>query len=173
MEMLRARFINGADAKGIDAIHADTVFSQLAGYAGFGFCKSHSASFALIAYQSLWLRHYYPAPYSASLLNTQPMGFCSPEVILGDARRHGVDVLPPDIHQSAWEYTVEQGERPVLRTGLSAVKALGEAIYKAMDAARQEAQFADLRDLLWRSKLPKSAVNNLIRAGASGYVLSR
>jgi len=96
------------------------------------------------------------------------MGFYSPEVILGDARRHGVDVWPPDIHRSAWGYTVEQDSngRPALRTGLSAVKALGQAGYERLDAARHTAPFADLRDLLWRSKLPKSAIQNLIRAGA-------
>ena len=150
MEMLRARFVRGAVGQGIDETSADAVFTQLAGYAGYGFCKSHSASFALVAYQSLWLRHYHPAAYYAALLNNQPMGFYSPEVILGDARRHGVDVLPPDVHRSAWDYTVEldaQG-RPALRTGLAAVKALGKAGYDRLHAARHAAPFADLRDLL-------------------------
>ena len=166
MDMLCARFISGAEGKGIDNVAAGTVFSQLAGYAGFGFCKSHSASFALIAYQSLWLRHYYPSEFYCALLNNQPMGFYSPEVILGDARRHDVDVLPPNIQASAWEYTVERSDGCVaLRTGLSAIKALGKAAYERLNAARQDRAFADLRDLLWRSKLPKSIIENCIRAG--------
>ncbi len=166
MEMLRARFIEGAAHQEIDVATANSVFDQLAGYAGYGFCKSHSASFALIAYQSLWLRHYYPAEFYCALLNSQPMGFYSPEVILGDARRHGLDVLPPDIHVSAWEYTVEHGARPALRTGLVAVKGMGEAAYARVDAARQAAPFTGLRDLLGRTHLPKSLLENLIRAGA-------
>lgn len=167
MERLRARFVSGAADNGIDAEMAGSVFSQLAGYAGFGFCKSHSASFALIAYQSLWLRQYHPAEFYASLLNNQPMGFYSPEVILGDARRHGVDVLPPDIHLSAWNYSVERSDgRVALRTGLLAVKALGAAGFERLDAARKEAPFSDLRDLLWRARLPKTLIENMIRAGA-------
>ena len=168
LEALRGRFVQGAAAQGIDAPAADAVFTQLAGYAGYGFCKSHSASFALIAYQSLWLRHYYPAEFTCALLNHQPMGFYSPEVVLGDARRHGVDTLPPDLARSAWGYAVERGTdgRKRLRTGLAAVQALGHAAYDRLDAARAVAPFTDLRDLLHRAKLPKSTVQNLIRAGA-------
>lgn len=166
LERLRARFVEGAAKQEIDATTAHDVFTQLSGYAGFGFCKSHSASFALIAYQSLWLRHYYPAEFYCSLLNSQPMGFYSPEVILGDARRHGVDVLPPDVHVSGWGYTVEQRERLALRTGLAAVKGMGEAAFERLDAARQTQRFTDLRDLLWRSRLPKGLIENAIRAGA-------
>lgn len=169
MELLRARFVSGAAGKGIDGHTADTVFTQLAGYAGYGFCKSHSASFALIAYQSLWLRHYYPAEFYCALLNNQPMGFYAPEVILGDARRHGVDVLPPDIHRSAWGYAVEEVERGqyALRTGLSAIQTLGRAAFERLDAARRNTPFTDLPDLLVRTRLPKSLIENLIRAGAT------
>lgn len=168
MEMLKARFVEGAARREIDAVSAASVFDQLAGYAGYGFCKSHSASFGLIAYQSLWLRHYYPAEFYASLLNSQPMGFYSPEVILGDARRHGVDVLRPDIHLSAWGYAVARDDegQAALRTGLSAVRALGLTVYERLDAARKERPFADMRDLLRRSRLPKSTIENFIRAGA-------
>ena len=71
------------------------VRAQLAGFAGYGFCKSHAASFALIAYQTLWLKRYHAPAFYCALLNQQPMGFYPPEVIVGDARRHGVDTLPP------------------------------------------------------------------------------
>src|SRR5690606_13119262 len=90
----------------------------------YGFCKSHAASFALIAYQTLWLKCYFPAAFYGALLNHQPMGFYSPEVLIHDAQRHDVALLPPDIHRSAWRYTCEG---LALRTGLCAVAGLGEA----------------------------------------------
>ena len=160
LDHLRARFRSGAAAHGIDTATADQVFTQLAGYAGYGFCKSHSASFALIAYQSLWLKHTYPAPYYAALLNQQPMGFYTPEVILGDARRHGVDILPPDLALSRWEYTVEGS---ALRTGLVAVKELGAAAYQRLAASLPH---TNLRDLLHRARLSPELIAHLIRAGA-------
>ncbi|HXF63378.1 MAG TPA: error-prone DNA polymerase [Caldilineaceae bacterium] len=170
IDKLRARFIAGALKQGIAAEEAGAVFAQLAGYAGYGFCKSHSASFALIAYQSLWLKHYYPAEFYCALLNMQPMGFYSPEVILGDARRHGLAVLPPDINLSQWRYTVENG---ALRTGLAAVSGLGESGYARIAEARQQGPFTDLRDLLHRTCLPKRLIANLIRAGALDGIGSR
>jgi error-prone DNA polymerase len=190
MTKLRQRFVQGAQGKGIGDEQAGAIFDQLAGYAGYGFCKSHSASFALIAYQSLWLRRYYPAPFYCALLNQQPMGFYSSEVVIGDARRHGVDLLPPDIHRSHWQYTVERtGEAPALlptlplraigeirgkssespaalRTGLSAVKALGEQGWQRIEQARNQSPFQSLDDFCQRTRLPTDIVANLIRAGA-------
>ena len=69
---------------------AEEAFHQLQGFATYGFCKSHAAAFALIAYQTLWLKMYYPAEFYCALLNHQPMGFYSPEVVMGDAQRHGM-----------------------------------------------------------------------------------
>ena len=107
MAELRDRFVRGAQGKGIEAVVAEAIFQQLAGFAGYGFCKSHAASFALIAYQTLWLKRYHAAAFYCALLNQQPMGFYPPEVLLGDARRHGVDALPPDVNRSKWRYTLE------------------------------------------------------------------
>ena len=85
MAALRDRFVHGAQEKGIETFVAEAIFQQLAGFAGFGFCKSHAASFALIAYQTLWLKRYHAAAFYCALLNQQPMGFYPPEVLLGDA----------------------------------------------------------------------------------------
>jgi error-prone DNA polymerase len=109
MAALRARFLAGARANGVEAAVAEEVFTQLQGFATYGFCKSHAASFALIAYQTLWLKAHYPAEFYCALLNHQPMGFYSPEVIAGDARRHGITVLRPDVNQSEDGCTLEQG----------------------------------------------------------------
>jgi error-prone DNA polymerase len=78
LEAFRERFIEGAAGKGVDAAIADTVFDKLVGFSGFGFPKAHAAAFGLLAYQSTWLRHYYPAEFLCALLNEQPMGFYPP-----------------------------------------------------------------------------------------------
>ena len=84
----------------MDAEVADTVFDKLVGFSGFGFPKAHAAAFGLLAYQSTWLRHYYPAEFLCALLNEQPMGFYPPATLVRDAQRHGVEILPVDINLS-------------------------------------------------------------------------
>jgi error-prone DNA polymerase len=125
-------------------------------------------SFALIAYQTLHLKHYHAPAFYCALLNQQPMGFYAPEVILGDARRHGVDLLGPDIHISDWRYTLERTSagRWAIRTGLVAVAELGETLWARLAEARAAAPFQDLGDFCRRSGLPRDSVQALIRAGA-------
>ncbi|NJN83658.1 MAG: hypothetical protein HC802_16175 [Caldilineaceae bacterium] len=125
-------------------------------------------SFGLIAYQSLWLKHYYPAPFYCALLNQQPMGFYSSEVIIGDAKRHGIDLLPPDVNRSAWEYTIEKVDMsaPKLRIGLRTVKGLGIQAWEIIEQARKGDPFRDLDDLCRRTRLHQDIVQNLIRSGA-------
>lgn len=163
MARLQARFVAGAAGKGIDPDSAAHIFAQLSDFAGYGFCKSHSASFALIAYQTLYLKHYHAPAFYAALLNQQPMGFYSSEVILGDARRYGVDLLPPNVNLSDWRYTLEGNK---LRGGLMAVAELGEAGWQRLAQARGEGVFADLADPVRRSRLPRDTLQALIRAGA-------
>jgi error-prone DNA polymerase len=138
LEALRVRFLAGAAGQGIEAATGEAIWQLLAGFAGYGFPKSHAASFALIAYQSLYLKLYYPAAFYCALLNQQPMGFYSTEVIIGDARRHGVALLPPDVNRSEWRYTLEQTDEgeTALRSGLCAVKGLGEAGWKRIEGVR-------------------------------------
>ncbi|HEY7068056.1 MAG TPA: DNA polymerase III subunit alpha, partial [Chloroflexota bacterium] len=100
MAAMRQRFVDGAVANEIDAATAHHVFDLLGGFAAYGFCKSHAAAFALLTYQSAWLRLYHPAEFYAALLNNQPMGFYSPEVIVNEAQRRGVPVLPVDVNLS-------------------------------------------------------------------------
>jgi error-prone DNA polymerase len=107
MAAMRQRFVDGAVANEIDAATAHQVFDLLGGFAAYGFCKSHAAAFALLTYQSAWLRLYHPAEFYTALLNNQPMGFYSPEVIVNEAQRRGVPVLPVDVNQSRARCTVE------------------------------------------------------------------
>jgi error-prone DNA polymerase len=125
MEALRERFIAGASANGVEQRVAEEAFSQLEGFATYGFCKSHAAAFALVAYQTLWLKAHYPAEFYCALLNQQPMGFYSPEVVVNDARHHGLTVLRPDVNRSLDECTLESTvSPPVILNGLTAQHSL-------------------------------------------------
>ncbi|MCV5804551.1 hypothetical protein OFN34_37715, partial [Escherichia coli] len=77
-----------------DLAFAERIFEQICGFGEYGFPESHSASFAVLAYCSAWLKYYYPSEFYTALLNSQPMGFYSPSQLVQDARRHGVEVLP-------------------------------------------------------------------------------
>ena len=83
------------------------MFARIAGFAEVGFPKAHAAAFGLLAYQTAWLRAYYPAESLCALFNAQPMGFYGPHVLVNDGRRHGVEVLPPDINRSGADCTIE------------------------------------------------------------------
>jgi error-prone DNA polymerase len=107
LEAFRERFVEGAAGKGVDDETANAVFDKLVGFSGFGFPKAHAAAFGLLAYQSTWLRHYYPAEFLCALLNAQPMGFYPPATLVRDAQRHGVEVLPVDVNLSAARCVVE------------------------------------------------------------------
>ncbi len=100
MERFRDAFLRGAKTKGVRAEDAMAMFDKLRAFSEFGFPKSHAYAFAVLAYQSAWLRHYYAAEYYAALLNNQPMGFYAPHVLLGDARRHAVHTLRVSINRS-------------------------------------------------------------------------
>jgi len=163
MEELRQRFLQGARQNGISKTVAERVFDTLKGFAEYGFCKSHAAGFALLAYQSAWLKCYYPAEFYAALLNNQPMGFYTPEVIIGDAKRHGVGVLPVDINRSHARCTIEEGK---IRLGFRYVKEMGEAAIASLEEARAKAPFASLGDFYRRTDLSREAVENLTLAGA-------
>ncbi|MFN8472120.1 MAG: DNA polymerase III subunit alpha [Anaerolineae bacterium] len=163
MARLRERFVQGALANGLDEALAEEIFGQLAAFAAYGFCKSHAAAFALLAYQTLWLKVYHPAPFYCALLNQQPMGFYAPEVVIGDARRHGVPTRLPDINCSAEACLLEDG---AIRLGLRYVSGLGPAAIERLLTARADGLFTNLVDLCRRTRLPRGIVENLIRGGA-------
>jgi error-prone DNA polymerase len=163
MAEMRERFLRGAAGQGVDAAVAEAVFGKLAGFAQYGFCRSHAASFALISWQTLWLKRYHPAAFYAALLNSQPMGFYTPEVIVGDMKRHGIALLPPDVNHSAWDYSVVHDK--ALRMGASTVAGLGEANWARVEDARAAGAFASLSDFCRRTQLSRTIVTELIRAG--------
>ena len=168
MAELEARFHAGAAERGVDRAAAETIWKQLAAFSSYGFPASHACSFALLTYQSAWLRHYYPVEFRAALLASQPMGFYSPRVIVGDARRHGIAVLGPDVLASDDNWTVERlpDGTLALRVGLRAVKGLGPEHRATLAAARRDGPFRDLADLRRRAGLPREALAALAACGA-------
>src|SRR5258708_22333924 len=113
MEKLHAQFRDGCMREpGMTEEIAEELFRQVSAFASFGFAKSHAAAFARTAYESSFLKLFYPAQFLVGLINAQPMGFYPVEVLVNDAKRHGVSVLPVDINASSYKTTTEWVGRP-------------------------------------------------------------
>src|SRR5207253_6826387 len=136
-------FRQGALERGVPEAVAVTVFDKLRGFAAYGFPKSHATAFALLAYESAWLKLRFPVEFYCSLLNNQPMGFYAPAVLIGDARRHNVETLPVDVNASRARCTVEDGK---IRLGFRYVEGIGEQQLARLDAARRDGPYASLRE---------------------------
>jgi error-prone DNA polymerase len=160
IEAYRERFLAGAEGRGVDRGLANQIYDKLAGFSGFGFPKSHSAAFALLAYQSAWLRHYYPAEFLCALLNAQPMGFYPPASLVRDGQRRGVEVLPPDVNSSAATCANQDG---AVRIGLGYIRSVGEDEAAAVAAGQP---YADIGDLARRAPVNKAALESLVTSGA-------
>jgi error-prone DNA polymerase len=164
IEAHRERFFAGAARNGVPEETTELVFSKINGFAAFGFPKSHAAAFALLAYQSAWLRHYYPGEFLCALLNAQPMGFYPPASLVRDAQRRGVEVLPPDVNLSAASCRIE---RDSVRIGLGYIKGLGEQPAKMFVAEREEnGNFSSVVQLAQRAPLDRPGLEALVASGA-------
>ncbi len=107
IETFREKLITGMRARGLTDEFGEQVFRQLRGFGEYGFPESHAASFALLVYVSAWLKRYYPAAFTASILNSLPMGFYAPAQLVADLQRHDVEVRPVDVNFSNWDCTLE------------------------------------------------------------------
>ena len=164
LEAYRERFVEGSLQRGVDAETADKVYDKLVGFSGFGFPKSHAAAFGLLAYQSAWLRHHYPAEFLCALLNAQPMGFYPPATLVRDGQRRGVETRPPEVNISAAKCTVEDG---AVRIGIDYVNGIGEDDAKAIVEERERSgSFTSVRELAQRTQLSDHGLETLIVAGA-------
>jgi DNA polymerase III alpha subunit len=197
MEKLHRRFVEGAMRQpGLTEDIAEELFRQVAAFASFGFAKSHAAAFARTAYESAFLKLFYPAQFLVGLINAQPMGFYPVEVLVNDTKRHGVAVLPVDINASAYATTTEwvgldgQPEAVVssgcivpsaasrerwtpavtagwgVRLGLRLVKGIGEEHAALLDAELARGPYRSLADVVERTGLPEEVLERLIRSGA-------
>ncbi|PYP14300.1 MAG: error-prone DNA polymerase [Gemmatimonadetes bacterium] len=158
-------FRTGALARGVPEKTAEKVFSQVIAFSEFGFPKSHAAAFGLLAYQSAWLRHYYPVEYYVALFNNQPMGFYSLDALGRDALRNGIDMRLPDINRSDVWSTVEDG---ALRIGLGFIRHWSEETATATVEARDKnGPFKSVGDFIRRAPplLKRTAIEALMWVG--------
>jgi error-prone DNA polymerase len=178
MERHRERLITRMQAKGIAPEFAERVFEQIRGFGEYGFPESHAASFALIAYATAWLRCHYPAEFTCSLLNAQPMGFYMPATIIDDAKRHRVVVRAIDACSSVWDCTLESCAESAggfaVRVGLRYVKGCSEREAQRVIEARDITPFKTLADFVRRTRLNESMLARFAEAGAfDAFAVSR
>ena len=168
------RLVGRMVANGYALEYAERIFKQMEGFGEYGFPESHAAGFALLAYNSSWIKCHHPDAFLAALLNSQPMGFYAPAQLVRDAREHGVEVRPVDVACSDWECTLEwpldeaapgDGLRPV-RLGLNRVGGLSEAAAQRIVAARERGAFASPEDLARRAELNGHELQSLAQADA-------
>lgn len=196
IEQFRQKFINGMLTNGYDPEFAEQVFRQIQGFGEYGFPESHSASFALLAYASAWLKRYHPAALTAALLNSQPMGFYAPAQLIADVRRHGVTVLPVDVSCSEWNCTLEPADspaageavrsddgktlkerrpvrpkpvsRPAIRLGFRMINGLSREVADSIVRARKQRGFESFEVFQMRVQLASAVLSRLSRADAFG-----
>jgi error-prone DNA polymerase len=192
----RGRFVEGCVARGYSREFAERSFAQFRGFAHYGFPESHSASFALIAYATAYLKRFHPDAFCAALINSQPMGFYAVHTLVEDARRHGVEVRRVDVNASDWDCTLEErgdggegggggsgggsgegksdgggGEGTTLpvRLGLRQVSGIARKSADRLVAARRQLPvggFPSVGELARRSRLPRPELVRLAMAGA-------
>ena len=152
-------------ANGIPAEFAERIVLQIQGFGEYGFPESHAASFALLVYASAWLKRHHPAAFLCGLLNSQPMGFYSPSMLVQDARRHGVTVLPPDVAASDRDSRVDPDG--AVRLGLREIRGLSaEAAERIAAVDRQKQPFSSVADLAARAALNRRDLDLLAAADA-------
>ena len=181
IEAMRVRLFDGMVANGITGAVADEIFEKIKAFAAYGFAESHSISFALLVYASSWLKLHYPAAFCAALINAQPMGFYSPQSLVHDAKRHGIEVRQPSLARSLATASLEwdggthgpsqcpclDAPQPAVRLGLSSVRTIGDEDAKAIVAAREAGgPFTSMADLARRVGLSADQVEALATAGA-------
>ena len=173
LEPFEQKLRQGMRERGYSDEFAQQIFRQIKGFSDYGFPESHSASFALLAYASSWLKHYHPAAFCCALLNSQPMGFYAPAQLIQDAKRHGVEVRPVDVRYSemdcALEYDTKSHEdphQPALRLGFNRVKGLSEDGMKKLVEARQQRRFQHVADLVSYARLHRDDLEALAASDA-------
>jgi error-prone DNA polymerase len=171
MERLRDRLFAGMAGHGIVGEQAEQIYQKLLAFANFGFPESHALSFAHMVYASAWFKYYHPAAFCAALLRAQPMGFYSPQSLVADARRHGVQVLGPDLGVSLAHPVLTPAEGSAggqaIRLGLAAIRKIGAPLAESLVAERVEhGDYTGLTDLARRVRMTTPQWEALATAGA-------
>ena len=164
----RKTFVDGATGHGIDAALAENIFDLMEKFAGYGFNKSHSVAYALLAYQTAWLKAHYPAAFMAAVLSADMQNTDKVVTLIDECRAMKLEIVPPDVNRGEYRFSVA-GETEIIY-GLGAIKGLGEGAVENIIAARASGgAFQDLFDFcacIDGRKLNKRALEALIRAGA-------
>ena len=163
MATIEQKLRAGMAQNGITGVIADEIVKSITSFALYGFPESHSASFALIAYASAYLKYYHPASFFTAMLNCYPLGFYHPATLTKDAERHGVRLLPIDVAHSKWNCTIEQG---ALRLGLKYVSGLREETGKRAEHERALGAFESMADFSARVNPNRRELDLLAYAGA-------
>ncbi len=168
MAKQRAGFEEGAVNRGVDGELAMKIFDLVEKFAGYGFNKSHSAAYALVSYQTLWMKTHHPAPFMAAVMSADMDNTDKIVTLVDECGNMGIDLLPPDVNAGAYKFTVNEQEQIVY--GIGAVKGVGEGPIEAIIAAREEGgEFSDLFDFCARldlKKINKRVLEKLVKAGA-------
>ncbi len=163
----RQRFIEGATRQGVKAADAGKVFDQMEFFAGYGFNKSHSAAYALVAYRTAWLKAHYPVHFMAALLTTEKGNTDKLVKYVNECREMGIAVLPPDVNSSSLDFIVESGS---VRFGLSAIKNVGEAAIRTiLEARARKGRYGSLLELCAEADprlVNKRVLEALVQSGA-------
>lgn len=164
------KLVTGMVKKGYSPEFAEKTFAQLEGFGSYGFPESHAASFALIAYASSYVKCHFPDAFCAALINSQPMGFYAVAQIVGDARKHGVEIRPVCINRSRWDCTLEPiaGDeyRHAVRLGMRLVRNLAVGDVARIAAARADQPFDSVDDMWRRAGVPAASLVELAEADA-------
>ncbi|MEL6897040.1 MAG: error-prone DNA polymerase, partial [Planctomycetota bacterium] len=171
IEKFRNKLMDGMAQNGLTGEFAEQVFHQIRGFGEYGFPESHAASFALLVYASCYIKCHYPAAFCAALLNSQPLGFYTPNQLISDARKNGVIVLPPEVNRSDYESIlvddVNSAGTAAIRLGLQHVRSLPTAIAMGIvEQRRQHGAYASVADLTRRARLSQSSLSILADADA-------
>jgi error-prone DNA polymerase len=170
MEKMRDSFTSCAIGNGVSRDIAEKVFEQLAVFAAYGFCKAHAVAYATLSYQTLWLKCHYPAEFFAALLSNQPMGYYPSNVLVADARRFGIKILPLDVNESLDCYTAAEG---AIRIGFCQLKGMTYEAMQSILEEKREGRFSSLRELVLRTNISQPVMENLIKVGACDSFGSR
>jgi error-prone DNA polymerase len=163
MEAIREQFITGCAENEVDIETASHVFDKIKGFAAYGFNKAHAASFGWIAYQSAYLKTYYPKEFFCATLNNYPCGFYAQQVIVWEAMRLGIPVYSPNINCSEWDFTLE---RNGIRVGLKQVSGITQDRLMSIFTERLKYPFGSSQEFTYRTGLSQEVVNTLIKVGA-------
>ena len=165
------KLTDGMLARGYTLDFAERLFRQIQGFGVYGFPESHSASFALLAYVSAWLKCHYPAAFCCAIMNSQPMGFYSPSQLVQDVQRQGIEVRPIDVVNSQWDHSLEgDPKNPALRLGFRLIKGFSRAAAQRIVAS--DRQLMSIPQLARKAKLSQADLSLLSSAGSLAPVSS-